>query len=258
VKRAANTYQLPALLLNKSINWKYKGTTEMATINGTAFNDNNTFNNGQFRPSLVGTDQQWQQGPNGPVLTTGNDEIYGFGGNDIIYGRAGSDFLSGGSGDDNIYGGDGSNVGNNITHNDTLYGGAGNDKLYGEGGNDKLYGEGGNDLLTGGSGNDYLNGFGGGLENDTLTGGANADTFVLGKQLVNNFYTGAGLAVITDFNSAEGDKIALFQSSTQYIVQFGNFGYGGAALDTKISFGLDVIAVLQDTTNVQGTDFILG
>jgi len=258
VKRAANKYQLPALLLNKSINWKYKGTTERATINGTAFNDNNTFNNGQFRPSLVGTDQQWQQGPNGPVLTLGNDEIYGFGGNDIIYGRGGSDLLSGGSGDDEIYGGDGSNVGNNITHNDTLYGGTGNDKLYGEGGNDKLYGEGGNDLLTGGSGNDYLNGFSNGTEYDTLIGGANADKFVLGVQSSNNFYTGAGFALITDFNSLEGDKIALFQTPDQYTVESGNFGYGNAALDTRILFGNDVIGVLQDTTNVQPTDFILG
>ena len=230
----------------------------MAIINGTQFNDNNTFNNGQLRPSLVGTDPEWQLGPSGPVLTTGNDEIYGFGGNDIIYGRAGSDFLSGGSGDDNIYGGDGSNVGNNITHNDTLYGGTGNDQLYGEGGNDKLYGQGGNDLLTGGSGNDYLNGFSNGIENDTLTGGANADTFVLGLQSSNNFYIGAGSALITDFNSAEGDKIALFQTSNQYTLQFGNFGHGTAALDTRILFGIDVIGVLQDTTNVQATDFILG
>jgi Ca2+-binding RTX toxin-like protein len=73
VKSAANKYQLPALLLNKSINLKYKGTTEMANINGTQFNDNNTVNgDNKFHKSLVGTDRQWEQSPNGSVLTLGN------------------------------------------------------------------------------------------------------------------------------------------------------------------------------------------
>jgi Ca2+-binding RTX toxin-like protein len=284
VKSAANKYQLPGLLLNKSINLKYKGTTEM-TIYGTQFDDNNTFNNAQYRPSLVGTDQQWQQSPNGPVLTLGNDEIYGLGGNDIIYGRGGSDFLSGGSGEDNIYGGDGSYSGSNLNNDDTLYGGSGqdnlygetgndylyggtendylhggtgNDKLYGEGGNDNLWGDAGNDFLTGGSGNDYLNGFSDGTEFDTLTGGDNADKFVLGAQSYYNFYTGSGFALITDFNSSEGDKIALFETLNKYTVVSGDFGYGTSALDTKISVGTDLIGVLQDRSNLTATDFILG
>ena len=248
----------------------------MATIYGTQSNDNN----------LVGTNDQWQQGPNGLVIIPGDDEIYGLGGNDTIYGRGGSDVLYGQNGDDKIYGGDGSNIGDNLTKGDTLYGGSGNDnlqgekgndylyggtendyldggtgndKLYGEAGNDKLYGEAGNDFLTGGSGNDYLNGFSDGTEFDTLTGGDNADKFVLGAQSYYNFYTGSGFALITDFNSSEGDKIALFETLDKYTLESGNFGYGNPNVqDTKIWFGNDEIGVVQDISNLKATDFILG
>ena len=241
----------------------------MATIIGTAFNDNNTVNGDTlFHKLLVGTDQT--------IFTLGNDEIYGLGGNDIIYGRGGSDFLSGGSGEDNIYGDDGSHSGNNFNNYDTLDGGSGKDNLWGETGNDylsggpgndylhggtgndKLYGDAGNDFLTSGSGDDYLNGFWDGTEFDTLTGGANADKFVLGAQSYYNFYTGSGFALITDFNSSEGDKIALFETLDQYNLVSGNFGYGTAALDTKIFFGNDQIGVVQDISNLTATDFILG
>ena len=187
----------------------------MATINGTQFNDNNTVNgNNKFHKSLVGTDEQFEQGPNGQVLTTGNDLIHGFGGNDIIYGRRGSDRLYGDQGNDSIYGGDGSNSGNNFNNDDSLYGGSGNDNLHGETGNDylyggsnndKLYGDAGSDKLYGGSGKDILygdagndqlfgesgndfitGGFGkdvirGGEGNDTIEGGNNNDNLGGGK-----------------------------------------------------------------------------
>ena len=48
-------------------------------INGTQFDDNNTNNNGQFRPSLVGTNQA--------------DSIYAQAGNDILSGLGGNDDL---------------------------------------------------------------------------------------------------------------------------------------------------------------------
>ena len=200
-------------------------------INGTQFNDNNTENGGKLRPSLVGTNQV--------------DSIYGKAGHDKLYGQGGNDDLDGGTGHDN------------------LYGGTGNDKLYGQAGNDKLYGEAGNDFLTGGSGNDTLNGFDSlnrfSTEYDTLTGGANADKFVLGAQANYNFYTGDGFALITDFKSSEGDKIALFETFDKYKLQSGNFGYGNPNVqDTKILFGNDVIGVLQDITKVKATDFMLG
>jgi Ca2+-binding RTX toxin-like protein len=169
----------------------------MANIKGTKFNDNNTVNgDGKLHKSLVGTNQQWEQSPNGLVLTLGNDIIHGKEGNDIIYGRGGSDRLYGDSGNDNIYGGDGSNnfnddslyggSGNDNLHgetgNDKLYGGSNNDNLYGGTGNDKLYGEAGNDKLYGGTGNDQLFGeFGndflsGGNGNDVIRGGEGKDT----------------------------------------------------------------------------------
>jgi len=187
----------------------------MATIKGTPFNDNNTVNGDtKFHKSLVGTDQQFEQGPNGPVLTLGDDKIHGLGGHDIIYGRGGNDRLYGDSGNDNIYGGDGSNGGDKLNNNDSLYGGAGNDNLLGETGNDtlyggsdndnlygqagsdqlyggsgkdKLYGGTGDDQLFGESGNDFLNGeFGndvirGGEGNDTINGGNNNDNLGGGK-----------------------------------------------------------------------------
>ncbi|MEG4318353.1 MULTISPECIES: calcium-binding protein [unclassified Microcoleus] len=152
-------------------------------IKGTKFNDNNTVNgNGKLHKSLVGTDSEWQQSPNGPVLTLGNDVIHGLEGNDIIYGRGGSDRLYGDSGNDNIYGGDGSNSGNNVTNNDSLYGGSGNDNLYGEAGNDQLFGGSNNDKLYGGTGNDQLYGesgndfLSGGNGNDVIRGGEGKDT----------------------------------------------------------------------------------
>jgi Ca2+-binding RTX toxin-like protein len=235
VKSAANKYQLPALLLNKSINLKYKGTTEMAPIYGTEFNDNNTDNGGKFRPSLVGTNLA--------------DEIYGKAGHDILWGLGGNDDLRGETGNDKLYGGSGQ---------DYLDGDDGNDTLSGEAGNDNLWGYTGNDSLIGGTGDDYLNGFWNGTEYDTLTGGANADTFVLGAQSYYNFYTGSGFALITDFTSSDNDKIALFETVDKYKLEVGNFGYGTPALDTKILFGNDQIGVVQDISNLKATDFILG
>lgn len=47
----------------------------MANINGTPFDDNNTFNSGAFRPSLDGTNN--------------SDVIRGFAGSDILNGRGG-------------------------------------------------------------------------------------------------------------------------------------------------------------------------
>jgi serralysin len=54
----------------------------MAIIQGSEFNDNNTFNNGAFRPKLIGT-----------------------GVNDNMTGKAGDDRLEGLGGDDQMRGG---------------------------------------------------------------------------------------------------------------------------------------------------------
>ncbi|HSL13043.1 MAG TPA: hypothetical protein VK882_02195 [Nitrososphaeraceae archaeon] len=63
----------------------------------------------------------------------------------------------------------------------------------GERGDDKLYGGKGNDKLHGGRGDDELDG---GEGSDILTGGRGADTFICDSA-----------DTITDYNSAEGDKI---------------------------------------------------
>ena len=214
----------------------------MAIINGTQFNDNNTNNGGQFRPSLVGTNQA--------------DEIYGKAGNDILSGLGGNDYLEGGDdndsltggwGNDDLYGGNGND---SLTgdgglglvwggSDDYLSGGDGNDSLIGGWGDDNLSGGDNNDSLTGGSGKDYLNGFSSGTEFDTLTGGSDADKFVLGAQSDYNFYTGDGFALITDFNSLQGDKIQVAGSTQDYsLVKSGS--------NTHILYKNDLIALVQN------------
>ncbi|MEG4281842.1 calcium-binding protein [Microcoleus sp. A006_D1] len=243
----------------------------MENIKGTKFNDNNTVNgDGKLHKSLVGTNQQWEQSPNGLVLTLGNDVIHGLegndliegrGGNDILYGDSGDDRIYGGTGNDNLYGGSGSDyldggTGNDYldggNNNDNLSGGTGNDKLYGQAGDDNLYGGIGNDILTGGIGKDYLSGFGSGEEYDILTGGTEADTFAVGSPVNSIDYLGAGYATITDFNKVQGDKIQLLDlgsDNNQYSLGAGNW-QGSNAPDTGIFYKGDLIGVVQDTTNV--------
>ena len=150
----------------------------MATINGTNFHDNDTIQNGVFRPALIGT--------------TVADSIFGLGGNDILDGGAGADMMSGGDGND-VYFID--NAGDTITdtkgydvvnsyrsytmkigletlaligddpvngtgtgNNDDITGNDSNNVLMGLAGSDQLAGNGGNDTLDGGLGADYMEG----------------------------------------------------------------------------------------------------
>ncbi|NEO99143.1 MAG: hypothetical protein F6K58_10755 [Symploca sp. SIO2E9] len=73
-------------------------------------------------------------------------------------------------------------------------------------GNDTLLGGEGNDVLTGAEGDDVLFG---GLGTDTLTGLNGGDTFVLEPSIANPIIDPLLADVITDFNAAQGDKIAL-------------------------------------------------
>ncbi len=111
----------------------------MATINGTNFNDNNTFNNGAFRPALNGIVDPFFVFP-GLLIPDAADTINGLNGNDILNALGTNDTLNGGAG------------------NDTLNGGAGNDSLDGGSGNDSLNGGAGNDIFKGSQGNDNING----------------------------------------------------------------------------------------------------
>jgi Ca2+-binding RTX toxin-like protein len=89
--------------------------------------------------------------------------------------------------------------------NDTLLkGGTGADSLLGGDGADTLSGGGGNDTLIGGYGN------------DRLTGGAGADQFVFGGTATGTIAAtvpNLGNDTITDFNSADGDKIVLSKAT---------------------------------------------
>jgi Ca2+-binding RTX toxin-like protein len=116
-----------------------------------------------------------------------------------------------------------------------MYGGAGNDYMlagdlndtvYGGDGADALRGQPGNDIIDGGAGNDRIWGDKG---VNTITGGAGADSF--------NFFTGAGMGIITDFNRSEGDRIGYERGMTWTVKNDGN---GNALVD----FGNGTQAIL--------------
>ena len=89
------------------------------------------------------------------------------------------------------------------TKADTLTGGSAEDTIQGLGGNDTLNGAGGADTIDGGDGADTLIG---GAGADRLTGGAGADTFTY--QALSDS-TAALTDFLTDFSTAQGDKIGL-------------------------------------------------
>ena len=202
------------------------------------------------------------------------DTLEGGLGNDTLWGESGSDTLIGGDGDDQLIGG---------SDEDLLEGGAGNDTLWGESDNDTLIGGDGDDeliggdsflrksgsgflgeVLEGGAGNDYLNGFGGGAEEvDSLTGGAGFDTFVIGDATGVYYQSGGSndtedlsFAIISDFLRGE-DFIQASGSSSNYELDSSADLLGSGSQDTGIYLGDDLIAVVQDTTDVDfDRDFI--
>ena len=167
----------------------------------------------------------------------GDDRIFGFAGNDELIGNAGNDFLDGGNGRDFLNGGDG------------------NDELIGGNGRDILLGYSGDDVLVGGRGDDVLDGYAfTGTEFDTLTGGNGFDTFVLGG-FWGVSYLGDGYATITDWDFRR-DFLEVAGNSNQYSLGVENFS-GDSSLDTLVYFEDDLIAVLEDSTNVVvARDFI--
>ena len=172
---------------------------------------------------------------NGTVIGTGGAGITGNALDNVLTGNTAANTLTGGGGNDTLDGGAGS---------DRLIGGDGDDtykvdatgdvivELAGQGTdsvevtlttagtyilsasvenatvmnalNVNVTGNGENNVLTGGTGNNVLSGLAGGLGNDTLTGGAGADTFVFDAA-----FGPSNQDRITDFVTAQGDKIAL-------------------------------------------------
>ncbi|WP_306426832.1 calcium-binding protein [Nostoc sp. CHAB 5836] len=158
--------------------------------------------------------------------------------NDVLFGSNGDDLIAGYSVGSGLFDYDGY---------DTLFGFAGNDILFGGNQDDILYGGDGNDTLFG-STNSGL------VENDILVGGAGSDTFVLGGSFGVG-YQGFGYATITDWNPSS-DSILAGGFSSLYSLGNANLS-GNSALDTQIYYGIDLIANVQDTTNViLSIDFI--
>jgi Ca2+-binding RTX toxin-like protein len=91
---------------------------------------------------------------------------------------------------------------------DDVRAGAAADVLLGFGGNDILSGGGDSDLLDGGAGRDRLSGGAGddliltGSDRDTVTGGSGADRIEIDTRAT-------GSVLITDFDAAAGDRLAL-------------------------------------------------
>jgi Ca2+-binding RTX toxin-like protein len=139
----------------------------------------------------------------------GADGITGGSGNDTIRGLSGNDALSGNGGSDSIFGANGSDIINGGDANDSIVSGSDADVANGGNGADRVFGDAGNDTLDGGAGNDFIDG---GLGIDTLTGDTGADRFGyagLAGVLADTGITIATSDVITDFRSADDDRILI-------------------------------------------------
>jgi len=189
--------------------------------------------------------------------TSGVDHIMGGNGHDILEGLESNDDLIGGGGNDWMSGGSGDDWMSGTAGNDIMYGNTGNDWIsggVGDPGSDLLYGGSGNDQLFGREGNDTLSGADsatwGTNDFDILEGGSGSDTFVLGTRSYTYYalYDNDGYATITDFSAAD-DYIQAYGLSNFYTLSAGNWG-GTSALDTGIFFENNLVAVVQDTTDV--------
>lgn len=258
----------------------------MANFYGTAGNDNLPIYEGFYLVAPNHGDDTFYGYEGNDTLDggDGDDTLYGDNGDDILYGGDGHDWLDGGYGYDSLNGGAGidtvsysfysggivANLASgvvsfpgNSTLTDTLSGienvtgSNGSDWLTGDGlnntldggyGNDTLWGMGGNDLLMGGAGDDRLDGYAtSGTEYDTLYGGTGYDTFILGGSWGVS-YQGYGFATIADWDGTS-DRIEVIGSTSDYSLGSGHWG-GTSALDTEIYFGNELIAVVQDSIDV--------
>ena len=212
----------------------------------------------------------WGAWPPAWNVRTGNSEVWAGDGNDTLIGGTGNDTLGGGAGDDlldalvggrnelwggagndSIWAGDNGDRAGGGTGNDLINGGTGADELAGGidddtvrggGGNDMIYLGPGNDMAYGGDGNDTISA---GPGNDRLWGGRGDDQF--------QFWRGQGQNQIEDFDSTEGDVIALGRglwtgthgvlTAQQVLSTFGILTDRGDAVLTFAAAGTTVVIV---------------
>jgi Domain of unknown function (DUF4114)/RTX calcium-binding nonapeptide repeat (4 copies) len=186
----------------------------MATVNGTATNDELFIGSGKSNDTLLGL--------------SGNDYL------DALPG-AGNNTLNGGDGNDELY----------AYTNDKLFGESGNDTLSSDGngkntldggdGDDTLYAD-RNDTIIGGLGNDVIYG---GIGSNTITGGSGKDVFWIA-----NVDIPATPNTITDF-SQQHDTIRV---SLAGATKLSDLTIAQKGIDATISFGGNQIAILKNTS----------
>ena len=120
-----------------------------------------------------------------------------------------------------------------------------NVNLSGNGSNNVLTGAAGNNLLNGMAGNDML---AGGLGNDTLTGGLGADTFAFDTAI-----NAANADRITDFSSAQGDKIQL---SASVFTALGGVGASVTLDGVILAYNATTGALMYDADGAAGAQAI--
>ncbi|HEV2746324.1 MAG TPA: M10 family metallopeptidase C-terminal domain-containing protein [Allosphingosinicella sp.] len=155
----------------------------------------------------------------------GADRLSGLGGHDSLWGLSEADTLDGGDGNDIVYGGFSGDGAEGGAGDDRINGEEGDDLLSGGDGIDRLFGGDGRDTLAGGAGDDDLKG---NLGKDTQTGGGGLDAFVFDD---GDSSAISGLAdIITDFSSADGDKVHLRQVDADSVAAGDqNFSFIGTA-----------------------------
>lgn len=208
---------------------------------------------------------------------SGGDHLLGYNGDDVISGLAGADTIDGGAGSNtldytasnakvsiNLTTGSASGghaAGDSYTHiqnvvgsgfNDTLVGDSGANTLHGGSGNDQLRGGGGNDRLVGGAGDDALTG---GRGVDVLFGKTGADTFIF-NNIADSGVTSDTRDTISDFSSAEGDKINLSALDANNDLSFiGTGKFTGAGDEVRYQVYQNALVVFTDVDGDRVADF---
>ena len=212
----------------------------------------NTFSLGGFNQEQIGFTLDVMASFLG---TSEDDVIIGTEENEFIDAMAGNDLVAGGFGDDEILGGDGDDIlrgdRNQVSPqtgldggDDLIRGGNGSDRIGGKAGNDSLFGDAGDDRIWGDDGDDLIRG---GLGDDILTGdgasGEGSDVFILAA--------GEGTDTIADFEIGI-DFIGLADGLT-----FGALTLRNDSGNTSIQFGETTLALLQNVSTLNESDFIV-